>query len=482
MAQQTRPPIITIMGHVDHGKTSLLDYIRKAHVAAGEAGGITQHIGAYQIEFKGKKMTFIDTPGHAAFNKMRARGAKITDLIVLVVAADDGVKPQTIESIRHIKEANVPVIVALNKIDLPNVYPDIPKSQLAEQGILVQGFGGDVDVVEVSAKTGKGVDDLLETLQVTAELHDYKADPAADLKAVVIESTKDAKRGTLATVIVQQGTLKIRQDIVTDDASGRVRQLLDENRKPLKEVTPGSPAEIIGFDQVPAVGSTVWEAGKVGQVAEQTETAEADGEAGPFAALFDDKPKLKLIIKADVQGTLEAIKQNLDAESMELLGSGVGEVNDSDLDLAETTGAMLLVFHTRVPRQIEEKAKERKIKLKKYDIIYQLLEDLQKQMLKLIEPSIDEVVTGEVEILQIFEMRGERIAGCRVITGEIKRGDLLHLKRGEEVIADPEMKSMMHGKEEIQAAKAKSEFGMTFKSKKVDFQVGDRVVAYKVEE
>jgi translation initiation factor IF-2 len=470
------------MGHVDHGKTSLLDYIRKAHVAAGEAGGITQHIGAYQIEFKGKKMTFIDTPGHAAFNKMRARGAKITDLIVLVVAADDGVKPQTIESIRHIKEANVPVIVALNKIDLPNVYPDIPKSQLAEQGILVQGFGGDVDVVEVSAKTGKGVDDLLETLQVTAELHDYKADPAADLKAVVIESTKDAKRGTLATVIVQQGTLKIRQDIVTDDASGRVRQLLDENRKPLKEVTPGSPAEIIGFDQVPAVGSTVWEAGKVGQVAEQTETAEADGEAGPFAALFDDKPKLKLIIKADVQGTLEAIKQNLDAESMELLGSGVGEVNDSDLDLAETTGAMLLVFHTRVPRQIEEKAKERKIKLKKYDIIYQLLEDLQKQMLKLIEPSIDEVVTGEVEILQIFEMRGERIAGCRVITGEIKRGDLLHLKRGEEVIADPEMKSMMHGKEEIQAAKAKSEFGMTFKSKKVDFQVGDRVVAYKVEE
>jgi translation initiation factor IF-2 len=469
------------MGHVDHGKTSLLDYIRKAHVAAGEAGGITQHIGAYQIEFKGKKMTFIDTPGHAAFNKMRARGAKITDLIVLVVAADDGVKPQTIESIRHIKEANVPVIVALNKIDLPNVYPDIPKSQLAEQGILVQGFGGDIDVVEVSAKTGKGVDDLLETLQVTAELHDYKADPAADLKAVVIESTKDAKRGTLATVIVQQGTLKIRQDIVTDDASGRVRQLLDENRKPLKDVTPGSPAEIIGFDQVPAVGATVWEAGKVGQVAEEAEAAQT-AEADPFAALFDDKPKLKLIIKADVQGTLEAIKQNLDAESMELLGSGVGEVTDSDLDLAETTGATLLVFHTRVPRQIEEKAKERKIKLKKYDIIYQLLEDLQKQMLKLIEPSIDEVVQGEAEILQIFEMRGERIAGCRVITGEIKRSDLFHLKRGEEVIADPEVKSMMHGKEEIQSVKAKNEFGMTFKSKKLDFQVGDRVIAYKVEE
>ena len=490
MALQTRPPIVTIMGHVDHGKTSLLDYIRKAHVVAREAGGITQHIGAYQIEFQKKKITFIDTPGHAAFNKMRARGARATDLVVLVVAANDGVKPQTIESIRHIKEANVPVIVAINKIDLPNVYPDMAKAQLAENGILVQGFGGEVDVVEVSAKTGQGVDKLLELILVTAELNDYKADPAADLRAVVIEASRDPKRGSLATVIVQQGTLKIRQEIVADDVNGRVRQLLDENRKPLTEVTPGSPAEIIGFADAPAVGAIVWEAGKVGTVAthadsgvaETTVIDPAQAQSDHYADLFNEKPKLKLILKTDVKGTLEAIEQNLDDESVELLRSGVGEVTEDDLIFAETTGSMILVFHTKVPRQIEEKAKDLKVKIKQYDVIYKLLEDLQKQMLKLIEPTIDEVVQGEAEILQIFEMKGERIAGCRMITGELKKTDKLHLKRADVIIADPETKAIMHGKEQIDSVKAKNEFGITFKNKKVDFQVGDKLVAYIVEE
>src|SRR5258708_7711790 len=251
MALQTRPPIVTIMGHVDHGKTSLLDYIRKTHVVDREAGGITQHIGAYQAEFQGKKITFIDTPGHAAFNKMRARGARVTDLVILVVAANDGVKPQTTESIRHIKEANVPVIVAINKIDLPNVYPDMAKAQLADEGIKVHGFGGDIDVIELSAKTGQGVDKLLETILVTAELNEYKSDPDANLKAIVIESTMDKKRGPVATVIVQQGTLKVRQDIQADEVTGRVRQLVDEKGAQLPVVTPGSPAEIIGFSSVP---------------------------------------------------------------------------------------------------------------------------------------------------------------------------------------------------------------------------------------
>jgi translation initiation factor IF-2 len=483
MALQPRPPIVTIMGHVDHGKTSLLDHIRKTHVVDREAGGITQHIGAYQIEFKKKKITFIDTPGHAAFNKMRARGAKVTDIVILVVAANDGVKPQTIESIRHIKEANVTVVVAINKIDLPNVYPDMAKAQLAENGILVQGYGGDVDVVEVSAKTGKGVDQLLDLILTMSELNNYQADPAADLKAVVIEASKDPKRGALATVVVQQGTLQVRQDIVTDEASGRVRQLLDENRKPLVSVTPGSPAEIIGFTEVPAVGAFVYQAGKEG-VEEPAEEAAAEpmGNADQYADLFNEKPKIKLILKTDVQGTLEAILQNLDPESTELLRSGVGELTEDDVEYARTTGAMILVFHTKIPRQLEEKAKSLKVKVKKYDIIYKLLEDLQKQMLKLLEPTIDEIVTGEVEILQIFDMKGERIAGSRVITGEIKRTDLIHLKRGEEIIADPEIKMMMHGKDSIDIAKAKSEFGMTFKQKKIDFQVGDHLIAYHVEE
>jgi translation initiation factor IF-2 len=483
MAVQTRPPIVTIMGHVDHGKTSLLDYIRKAHVVDREAGGITQHIGAYQIEFNKKKITFIDTPGHAAFNKMRARGAKVTDLVILVVAANDGVKPQTIESIRHIKEANVPIIVAINKIDLPNVYPDMAKAQLAEQGILVQGYGGDVDVIEVSAKTGKGVDQLLEHILVVAELNDYKADPEANLKAVVIESTKDPKRGALATVIVQQGTLRVRQDIVTEGTEGRVKQLLDENRKPLTDITPGSPAEIIGFTGVPSVGASVWEKGKEAAAIEGAEEGRQEmAEVDVFADLFDNKPKLKLMIKADVQGTLEAIEQNLDSDSTELLRSGVGELTEDDVEYASTTGATILVFHTKIPRQIEEQAKTLKVKIKKYDVIYKLIEDLQKQMLKLIEPTIDEVVLGEAEVQQIFDMRGDMIAGCKMITGELKKTDLLHLKRGEEIIGNPEIKSLMHGKEQIDSVKAKNEFGITFRQKKLDFQVGDHLIAYKVEE
>lgn len=493
MAQRTRPPIVTIMGHVDHGKTSLLDYIRKTHVVAREAGGITQHIGAYQIEFKGKKITFIDTPGHAAFNKMRARGARVTDLIILVVAANDGVKPQTVEAIRHIKEANVPVIVAINKIDLPNVFPDMAKSQLAEEGILVAGYGGDVDAVELSAKTGQGIPELLDLILVTAELHDYQADPEADLRAVVIESTKDKARGPVATVIVQQGTLRPRQDIVapagagqaeTAAVTGRVRFLADENRKPLQAVEPGSPAEIIGFTTVPPVGAYVFAQGKVPAElpTDLTTQPAAATHSDPFATLFDQRPKLKLIMKADVQGTLEAIVQNLDPDATELLRSGVGEVTEDDVEFAATTGATIFAFHTKVSRQIEEMARTAEVKLKQYDIIYKMLEDLQKQMLKLIEPTIDEVVLGEAEVLQLFEIRGERIAGCRMITGEMKKTDLLHLKRGEELLGNPEIKSLMHGKEQIDSVKAKNEFGITFKRKKEDFQIGDRLIAYKVEE
>ncbi len=486
MALQQRPPVITIMGHVDHGKTTLLDYIRKAHVQAGEAGGITQHIGAYQAEFKDKKLTFIDTPGHAAFTKMRERGAKITDIVVLVVAANDGVKPQTIESIRHIKQAKVPVIVAMNKVDLPDVHPEVAKGQLAEQGILVQEFGGDVECVEISAKTGKGIDTLLDTIAVTAELLELKADPEAPLQAVVIESTKDPHRGAVASVIVQQGTLKVRQDIENDEVSGRIRSLIDENGKQLQEVTPGSPAEIVGLKDVPAVGSMIFEAGNRPVVTESEaetleEQANQDSELN-FDYLLEEKPRLKLIIKADVEGTLEAILQNIDEESVELIDSGVGDVTENDVEYARTAGATILAFHIKVSRRLKETAKNQGVKIREYDIIYKLIEDLQKQMLKLLEPTIDEVVTGEAEILQIFEMKGARIAGSRVKTGEIKRTDKVHLKRNDEIIKDPTIAGMMHGKEEIQSVKAKNEFGITFKNKKLDFQVGDTLVAYHVKD
>lgn len=484
MALQARPPVITIMGHVDHGKTSLLDYIRKTNVTAKEAGGITQHIGAYSIIHDGKALTFIDTPGHAAFNKMRERGAKITDIIILVVAANDGVKPQTIESIRHIKTSNVPVIVAINKIDLPNVDTNIAKSQLAEHGIVVSDYGGDVETVEVSATKGIGIDKLFETLHLVSDLLELKADPSAPLEAVVIESTRDSRRGTVATVIVQNGTLSVRQDLYTDTTDGRVKLLTNELGEQLTAVQPGFPAEIIGFKDAPAVGSIVHDAvATYPEVEEiQEEVAKKTSAGVDFAALMEDKPKLKLIIKADTEGTLEAIVQTLDEDSTDLLFFGVGEVTERDVDMAKASGALLITFHSKVSGKIKRMAKDEGIKLKSYDIIYKLIEDLQKQQLKLIEPTIDEVVHGEIEIMQIFEMKGERIAGCKVKTGELKKTDLLHLKRNDEIISNPKIKSMMHGKEEISSVKAKNEFGMTFASKKQDFQVGDILVAYTVQD
>ena len=490
MALQPRPPVVTIMGHVDHGKTTLLDYLRKSRITAGEAGGITQHIGAYQIEHKGKKITFIDTPGHAAFNKMRERGAAVTDFVILVVAANDGVKPQTIESIRHIKAAKVPVVVAINKIDLPNVYPDVAKGELAQHGIQVIDMGGDVEAVAISALKGTGVDTLLDTISVMADLQNISGDPEAALRAIVIESAMDARKGVTASVIVQQGTLRGRQSVQTEEVSGRVRMLTNDKGESLESVGPGCPAELIGLDQVPAVGSLIWEAGQEQPTlvsatnadettpVVQANTNEADYN---FDDLLGEKQKLPLIIRADVEGTLEAIINNLDDESIDLLEAGVGVITEADLDLAESSKAPIIAFHTKVPKHIVTLAKQRGIKIKMYQVIYELIEDLQKQMLKLMEPTIDEVVTGEAEILQIFEMKGERIAGIRVKTGEIKKNDWLHLKRGEEILFNPVIKTMRHGKDELDRVTAKSEAGFTFKNRKLDFKVGDRIIAYKIE-
>ncbi len=485
------------MGHVDHGKTTLLDYIRKSKVAAGEVGGITQHIGAYSIDFKGSPITFIDTPGHAAFNKMRERGASVTDIVVLVVAANDGVKPQTVESIRHIKTAKVPVVVAINKIDLPAADPNLPKSQLAEHGLIVTDYGGDVETIELSALKGTGVDKLLETISVMADLMELKADPTAPLEAVVIESSMEKSRGSMASVIVKSGTLSVRQTVTAGEISGRIRSLTSESGAALNQVLPGFPAEIVGFAGVPAVGAAVRDADADYSQADAAALATAQAEDAapaaapdPFAGLnfdFDQlisdegKTKIKLIIRADVEGTLEAILQNLDDESTELITSGVGEVTEADVELADATGAAIISFHSRVSGKVKKLAKLAGVRIKAYDIIYHLIEDLQKQQLKLLEPTIDEVQTGEAEVIQVFEMRGERIAGCRVKTGEIKRSDLFHLKRGDEILFNPVMKSMMHGKQEVDKSSTKAEFGATFRNKKLDFQVGDTLVAYKVE-
>lgn len=496
---QPRPPIITIMGHVDHGKTTLLDSIRHTNVQAREAGGITQHIGAYQIDFtdktskKSRKLTFIDTPGHAAFNKMRQRGAQVTDIVVLVVAANDGVKPQTIESIRFIKESQVPFVVAINKIDIKDVRVDNVKAQLAENNVLVHDFGGDVETVEISAKTGKGIDSLLEHLAVMADLLELKADPEAPLEAVVIESAKDERKGSLARVIVQKGTLSPRQDIYVDDIQGKIRVLFNERGEQLESVTPGSPAEIVGLKEVPAVGGIIKDSNQEYSMVDVQETsapasnpfvsdAAFDWNTVDFDELVGEKPKLKLILKADVKGTLEAILQNVDDESVELVSSGVGMVTEGDVELAHATKSLIIAFHVKVQRQIKAMALKQGVKIKEYDVIYHLIEDLQKQMLKILEPTIDEVVTGEAEIMQIFEMRGEKIAGVRVKTGEINKNDLFHLKRGEEIIGNPVIRGMKHGKDDILTIKTKNEGGIVFKNKRLDFQVGDVVVAYKKED
>ncbi len=493
MALETRPPIITIMGHVDHGKTTLLDYIRKSRLQSKEVGGITQHIGAYQIDFetkdkKKKKITFIDTPGHSAFNKMRQRGAQITDIVILVVAADDGVKPQTVESIRYIKESKVPFLVAINKIDLKNIQPNKVESELAAHEVVVREYGGDVDVVKISAKTGKGVDELLETVSLMAELQDFKADPDAPLEAVVIESTKDSKRGSVASVIVKQGTLTQRQNIISsNEVKGRVRLLTNDRSMNVKLAKPGTPVEIIGFRDVPEVGEFVYDEDNLStrfkKEDEQTQDdQQTNRDEWDIEALLDDKEKIKLIIKADVKGTLEAITQTLDEESIELVSSGVGLISETDLELAETSNALIINFHQKLPKNVKAMAKRMGVKIKQYDIIYHLLEDLEKKMLKFLEPTIDEVVTGEAEILDIFEINNETIAGIKVKTGEIKKNDLLHLKRNDEILVNPVIKSMKHGKDDILVVKTKNEAGLTFKNKKLDFKKGDLIVAYKKEE
>jgi translation initiation factor IF-2 len=491
---QKRAPIITIMGHVDHGKTSLLDFIRHSNLTAREAGGITQHIGAYQIDFQGQKVTFIDTPGHAAFNKMRERGAQVTDLVILVVAANDGVKPQTLESIRFIKESKVPFIVAINKIDLPDLHLEVVKSQLAEAGVLIQEYGGDIEAVEISAKSGLNIDKLLETIVVMADLLELKTDPNAPLEAVVIESTKEKNKGPVARVIVRSGTLQVRQDLIVDEIAGRVRLLENEQGKALEKVLPGEPAEIIGLDDVPEVGSVIRDANasydqdltaefsKTGELEKSFHLSdEINWEKMDLDFMLGDKEKIKLVIKADVKGTLEAILQSLDKDTVEVIACGVGQVTEQDMEIARDGKILLIAFNVKVNNTQKKIAKNMGVKIKEYNIIYHLIEDLQQSMLKLMDSTFDEIVTGEAEILQIFEMKGETIAGVRVKTGELKKSDLLHLKRGEDIIANPVLRIMKHGKEDIDRIGPKNEGGLTFKNKKLDFKVGDIIVAYKKE-
>jgi translation initiation factor IF-2 len=464
-----RPPIVTIMGHVDHGKTTLLDAIRQSRIAQGEAGGITQHIGAYQIEHQDKKITFIDTPGHAAFSKMRERGARVTDIIILVVAGTEGIKPQTVESIKHIQAAGCPLIVAINKMDLQGFSADMVKAQLLEHQIFCEGYGGQVPTVNISAIKKEGIKELLDMILLVSELEDLKANAEAPVEAVIIESSMDKNRGPIASVIVKNGSLKVSDEVYIGDDPTKIRALFDDLGKSTKTAEPGRPVEIIGFKSVPQVGSTI--TGTPGQHVEvQAKTIVIPDED-------EEKITYNLILKADTQGTLEAIKASISPD-ITIIDASVGPVLDSDVLLAQSTKADIINFSVPVAASAKKMAEIEKVTIHSYSIIYKLLEFLEDKMLHLMEPTMDEIELGQAEVMAMFEMKGERIAGCKITSGEIAKNHLLHLIRDGKILSNPKIRSLKHGKEDIPFARVGTECGLVFTGF-VDFKVGDMIKSYK---
>ena len=495
---EERPPVITVMGHVDHGKTSLLDRIRKSKVAEKEAGGITQHIGAYMITKDGKKITFIDTPGHEAFTEMRARGAMVTDIAIIVVAADDGVKPQTVEAINHAKSANVPMIVAINKIDKPDANPDLVKSQLSELGITPIEWGGEFEFVEVSALTGQGVDDLLETILLQAEVLELKANPKREAKAVVIESSLEKGRGPVATVIVKNGTLHQGDHIVCGIAYGRVRSLIDDMGKTIKEIGPGEPGVVIGLDKVPNAGDVmiaVKDAETARVYAEKRAELERQKELSKSTKVTLEElsqlvkegqiKKLPVIIKADTQGSLEAIKGSLEKlkneeVKIDIIHAGVGAITESDVTLADASdNAIILGFNVRPTGSVKNRAKQLGVQIKTYSIIYDLIDDVKALLSGLLSPVIKEEAIGQAEVRETFNVpKVGTVAGCMVTDGKIERNAKARVIRDGVVIYDTKIASLKRFKEDVKEVTKGYECGIMLENFN-DIKVGDYIEAYK---
>ena len=476
----TRPPVVTIMGHVDHGKTTLLDFIRRSKIAEKERGGITQHIGAYQVTKDGKTITFIDTPGHEAFSAMRARGANVTDIVVLVVAADDGVMPQTKESIDHIKAALVPMIVAINKMDSPGANVDRVKKGLSEAGVLVEGYGGDVVTVPISAKTGQGVDELLEMINLVAEMSELKDESAKSFEGVVIESALDKFRGPIATILVKKGKIKTGEQIKTLSGVGKVKSLIDSEGKQIKEASVSAPVEILGFEKVPGVGETVVLAGSENSAETLAETT--IDKRNPLEDLINSgKTQINLIIKADVAGSLEAITaavQSLsDAErKVNIVHKETGEVSESDVLLAASTKSLIISFNGKVSKGAEKLAEEEKVMIRSYGIIYELLDEL-KEGLELLVDAKREKILGKGEIIAIFDTSFGKIAGTKVTEGRFVRGDRVRILRNEEEIATTRVKTIRHLQKEVNTAKEGEECGLLLENFS-GFDKGDSIVAF----
>ncbi len=495
-----RPPVVAVLGHIDHGKTTLLDQIRKTRVAAGEPGGITQSIGAYQAQVDGKLVTFIDTPGHRAFTAMRARGAQVTDIAVLVVAADDGVMAQTVEALDHIKAAGVPMIVAINKIDKPEANPDRVKQQLASLGYIPEDWGGNTIMVPVSALTGQGVDDLLEMILLVAEMEGVSGDPEGELEAIVVESHMDQARGPVATAIVRNGTLRERDVVVAGTAWGRIRALLDHQGKRIPAAGPGTPVQVLGLSEVPPAGEKLARVAtpkEAEEIVEKRREAEREKRlsARPRLTLEEllstvQTKKLVLVIKAQSMGTLEAVRLELStiqAEGVELevLHAGVGQITESDVLLAaaETQGQPLILgFGVKVDPKAQKLAEQRGIPIRTYDIIYDLALDVERALKRLLGPEMREVKVGEAEVLRVFNISGVgRVAGCAVRSGRILRGAKARiLRRGQEVFTG-EISSLKRFAEDVREVREGYECGLRIQGFE-DVQEGDVIEVYALEE
>jgi translation initiation factor IF-2 len=480
-----RPPIVTILGHVDHGKTTLLDTIRKTNVAGGEAGGITQHISAYQTKKRGQIITFIDTPGHEAFAAMRKRGLSIADIAILVVAADDGVRPQTKEVIEYLKERKLPVIVAINKIDKPDAKPERVKQELAEHGILFEEWGGDTMCVEISAKNNLHIDKLLENIALLAEVEDFRADHKRDGLAIVLESHLDPQKGPVAIVLVRTGTLKIGQDIIAGGSFGRVRNIEDWSGRKLEQAGPSVPAIVYGFNTAPQVNDIV-------QVVDGKSLARERSEETSVKKLNkiqedDQKKKIAFILKADVQGSLEAVEQILsaiesDEVALNLISSGVGSITESDVKIAESAHALILGFNSEPTSVAKRLAEASGIKIETYNIIYKLVEAVKEKLAALLPPEIVRTDYGELSVLAIFKTgKRDMIVGGRVSSGKMLRGSLIEIKRDSEIIGQGRMLNLQQNKQNSDEVNQGNECGVVFEGN-IKIQVGDTLICYKKEE
>ena len=493
-----RPPVVTVMGHVDHGKTSLLDCIRNTHVQTHEAGGITQHIGAYQVNCKGKKIVFLDTPGHEAFTAMRARGAQITDIAILVVAADDGVMPQTIEAIHHAKSAGVPIIVAINKIDKPGANPDRVKQELMEQGLVPEEYGGDTIMVPVSAKKQIGIDDLLEMVLLVAEVKELKANPNRDARGVIVEAKLDKGRGPVATVLVQNGTLRIGDSVVCGTTYGKVRAMVNDRGENVKKAGPSVPVEILGLNDVPEAGDilAVLEEKQARSIAEARIERQRNNLIKSKKVSLDDLfhqiqegdiKDLNIVIKADVQGSVEALSSSLlklnknDEVRVSIVHSGVGAVNESDVMLASASNALIIAFNVRPDANARKLADTENIDIRTYRVIYDVINDVKDAMSGMLKPKYKEVVQGRVEIRQVMKFSKALVAGSYVLEGKICNNSKIRIIRDNIEIFDGEIDSLRRFKDEVKEVNAGYECGISIVDFR-DFKEGDIIEAYTMEE